>query len=70
MDQLEEILGRTRLLARTKALDIPSATQLAIDKAAEVHNGPLDEALLSEQANLELVAYHSHDGRVGNIKPK
>ena len=47
MEQLEEILGRTRLLARTKALDIQSATQLAIDRAAEVHNGPLDEALLS-----------------------
>ena len=54
MDQLEEILGRTRLLARTKALDIPSATQLAIDKAAEDHDGPLDEALLSDQINLEL----------------
>jgi hypothetical protein len=26
MDQLEEILGKTRLLARTKALDIQSAT--------------------------------------------
>jgi len=54
MDQLEEILGKTRLLARTKALDIQSATQSAIDKAAENHNGPLDEALLSDQANLEL----------------
>ena len=54
MEQLEEILGRTRFLARTKALDIQSATQLAIDGAAEVHNGPLDEALLSDQATLEL----------------
>jgi pilus assembly protein CpaF len=40
-------------LARTKALDIRSATQLVIDGAAKVHNGPLDEALLSEHANLE-----------------
>jgi pilus assembly protein CpaF len=54
MDQLKEILGRTRLLARTKDLNVQQATQLAIDKAAESHNGPLDEALLSEQANLEL----------------
>jgi pilus assembly protein CpaF len=54
MDQLEEILGRTRFLARTKALDVRAATQLAIDRAAEVHHGPLDEALLSAQANLEL----------------
>ena len=70
MEQLEEILSRTRLLARTKALDVQSATQLAIDRAAEVHNGPLDEALLSEQANLELGAHHSHDGRIDNPKPK
>ena len=54
MDQLEEILGKTRFLARTKALDVRAATQLAIDRAAEVHHGPLDEALLSAQANLEL----------------
>ena len=70
MNQLEEILGKTRFLARTKDLDIQAATQLAIDRASEVHNGPLDEALIREQATLELVAHHSHDGRIGNIKPK
>ena len=70
MDRLEEILGKTRFLARTKALDVRAATQLAIDRAAEVHHGPLDEALLSEQANLELGAHHSHDGKIDNPKPK
>lgn len=54
MDQLEAILSRTRKLARDKELDIGSATQQAIDEAAEVSNGPLDEMLLSDAAMREL----------------
>ena len=51
MDQLEVILSRTRKLARDKQLDLDTATQIAIDEAAETHNEPLDEMLLSVAAN-------------------
>jgi len=54
MDQLEVILSRTRKLARDKQLDLDTATQIAIDEAAETHNEPLDEMLLSVAAKREL----------------
>lgn len=54
MNQLEEILSKTRKLARDELLDLDAATQTAIDEVAEAHNGPLDEMLLSEAAMREL----------------
>ena len=55
MDQLEVILSRTRKLARDKQLDLDTATQIAIDEAAETHNEPLDEMLLSVATYLSLL---------------
>ena len=50
MNQLEEILSKTRKIARDELVGLDVATQQAIDEVAEAHNGPLDEMLLSEAA--------------------
>lgn len=54
MQHLNEILARTRQLARQDKLSIEAATQLAIDETAEAMNSPLDEVEIADRAALEL----------------
>jgi len=54
MQHLNEILDRTRFLARQNQLPVEVAKQQAIDEVAEAHQAPLDELEISERATLEL----------------
>jgi pilus assembly protein CpaF len=54
MEHLNQILSRTRNLARVQGLDLDSATQQAIDELSEAQTVPLDEIELAQRARLEL----------------